>query len=190
MSIKSFVMHLLLHKCHSKHLHLQDLVVRPIMQPYRHFFFYLQSSLYRETTEIHTTLCSTLAKPRSWNKWQHKDLAPLKKKCTERETAGCLSLQIAYCKNELQGDGRGGGKKILPFTAGNSRIALLELIEQLLKLISLSKWQLKLSDHITQEHLIDLIWTDASELSSFALIQMGNLVLPKRVILWSNESLL
>lgn len=64
----------------------------------------------------------------------------------------------------------GGEKKILPFTAGNSRIALLELIEQLLKLISLSKWQLKLSDHITQEHLIDLIWTDASELTSFALI--------------------
>lgn len=63
-------------------------------------------------------------------------------------------------------------------------------MEQLLKLISLSKWQLKLTEHITQEHLFDLIWMDSSELKSFALIQKGNLVFPKRMTLWSHESFL
>lgn len=188
MSIKSFVMHLLLHKCHSKHLHLQDLAVRPIMQPYRHFFFSICSLVSTERPLKSIPLCAV--------PWLSQDLGingstKIQHLLKRNAQKGRLLVACLFKLPTVRMSCREGGeKKILPFTAGNSRIALLELIEQLLKLISLSKWQLKLSDHITQEHLIDLIWTDASELTSFALIQMGNLVLPRRVILWSNESLL
>lgn len=44
----------------------------------------------------------------NWNplvKWQHKDLALIKEKRTEKGSTDCLSFQIACGKNELLGDG-------------------------------------------------------------------------------------